>query len=117
LAGKLTDVITDRGIGRFDEALGNTLLGGSPFAEDAGVENLSSALTMEVIRQLEARGETGTADDILQNVEASAAKHAERLDSLTSSVDAHNATLARLIQDWGPMMSDEERQAAIDAFR
>ncbi|HLT30174.1 MAG TPA: hypothetical protein VK013_09020 [Myxococcaceae bacterium] len=117
LAGQLAEVITDRGIGRFDEALGNTLLGGNAFDRDGGIERASSALTMEVIRQLAANGESGTADDILQNVEASTAKHAERLEDLTSSVDAHNADLARLIQDWGPMMGDEELQAAIDAFR
>lgn len=117
LAGQLTEVITDRGIGRFDEALGSTLLGGHPLDEGGGIDRASSALTMEVVRQLAANGETDTADDILQNVEASTAAHAERLDTLTSSVDAHNADLARLIQDWGPMMGDEELQAAIEAFR
>lgn len=78
-AQSITAAITRDGVGRFDEALGNSALGGPNYGNFNGdgltnLDGMASAdtgLAIAVMGQLNTAGKTSEADDILQNVNAS----------------------------------------------
>lgn len=117
---RVTSVITSdiktNGIGRWDEALGNSALGGD--AKDytkGGVGD--TGLAVSVMDSLTASGKTGEANDILQNVNGAVAAMTASTAALSDKVEAHNQDLARLIQDWSPLMTPEQLEQAIESFK
>ena len=112
----ITDDIKANGIGRWDEALGNSALGGD--AKDftrGGVGD--TGLAVAVMDSLTASGKTGEANDILQNVNSAVQTMTHATSALSDKVEAHNKDLARLMQDWAPLMTESQLQQAIEGFK
>ncbi len=115
--GAITESIEKNGVGRFDEALGNSALGGD-MREEGRVAFADTALATGVMEALVASGKSGEADDILQNVTQSQNILNHAVGELAGKVEAHNADLARLMQDWGAFaQSPEDLEAAVQAFK
>lgn len=122
----ITTAIREDGIGRFDEALGNTALGGPYYAEafdegfltsPAGMANADTSLALAVVEDLNAAGSTGQADDVLQNLDASLAAIEGVAGELADKVASYNQDLAQLVHDWSGVMTEEALQEAIAAFK
>jgi len=122
VASAITAGIDENGMGRWDEALGNTLVGGPYFdskskVDPAGIANADSTLAQAVVRQLHDQGEEGRAHDILRNVKdsLSALNHSserveEQLAPLTAQLAAHLEAL-------GPDATEAQRRAVVERFR
>lgn len=106
MAKSLVANINGDEIGRFDEALGK------PIASGAGGE-----LTAEVISQLQAAGRIDQADDILQNVEDAVNNLHDRAGDLADEVQKYNEELSWLVQQWQPLMSEEQLNNAVQAYK
>lgn len=114
--GAITDSITRSGVGRFDEALGNTVLGGDT-RDLSRAGQADTALAVGVMESLTAAGKTREADDILQNVNDGMKLLNGAVGELSRKVEQHNADLSRLMQDWAPLMTPEQLERAIQNFK
>ncbi len=127
VSADIADAIATDGPGRFDEALGNAVVGGPNFLGAPGAAVLTdgssmtttadASLALAVVDRLKAGGKTGEADDILQNVHASLGALNGAAEHLTERVNTLNADLATLVQDWSGLLSAEQLEGAIAAFR
>ncbi|MBL8957561.1 MAG: hypothetical protein JNK82_42700 [Myxococcaceae bacterium] len=124
---RIAGIVDSDGLGRFDEALGNTVLGGPSYLGFEGTHILTdpsamnttadATLALGVIEQLNGSGKTGEADDILQNVDASLRAVNGAAERLSGAVNGFNAELAQLVNDWSPLMTDAQLDDAIAAFK
>lgn len=122
---RVTDAITQSimqdGIGRWDEALGNTLVGGPYFdskgdIDPSGLAAGDATLARAVIQELHDLGESGKAEDILRNVKDSL----EGINTWSEKAEEQVAPLARELDSrlaaLGPEATEAQRRAVIDAF-
>jgi len=127
VTGRIAAIIQSDGIGRFDEALGNAVIGGPNYLgfhdehllTDGGAMNTTAdaRLALGVIEQLRSAGKTDEADDILQNVDASMRALNGAAERLSEAVNGFNGELAQLVNDWSGLMTQPQLDAAIEAFK
>jgi hypothetical protein len=123
----ISTVIANDGIGRFDEALGNTVVGGPNLGlnEDGktrvvkleGLASGSSALTTAVISQLKSAGKTRDANDVLQNVDKALSTLNTTSAEINKKVEERNQDLAYLVQNFGPVLDPKELESAVVEFK
>ena len=94
---------------------------GTHFYETALQAAVSSGqggdLAIAVATRLQETGKTEEASAILYHVNIGMTEFEARFDDLAQTVEQHNAQLAQLMEDWGPLMSDEQLDAAVAAYR
>jgi hypothetical protein len=106
MADALVRTIDPKRIGRFDEALGNTVATGA----GAGLAVAIAARAAEL-------GRRAQASLILRCVVSGAAFFNSRVDELAERVLADDARLAKLVEDWGPLMDEKGLAAASKQFK
>lgn len=105
IAATIVSQIDPDNVGRFDEALGKA------------VENGYPELAAEVIKQLQAAGRTGQADDILQNVEDAINQIRGDLTGAVEDAAKYSEELGWLMTQWQPLMSEDQLTDAINAYK
>lgn len=106
IARSLVNNIDKNDIGRFDEAFGKTIANGS------GAE-----LAAAVVKELQAACRTAQADNVLHAATEGIRQLRTRAAEIQKTVGEHNQKLAWLIKQWQPMMSKEQLEKAVQAYK
>jgi hypothetical protein len=129
ISGQISGLITARDdIGRWDEALGNTILNGDSETidkvadgKDVDPDKLgkgSSVLAAQVVTSLYEKDENGKAEDILENISRSAEKLEKANAKLTSRTAKDQRNVDANVAGFGQFASDEAQLSkAIQAQR
>lgn len=106
VAKSLVSNIDKNDIGRFDEAFGKSVANGS-----------GSELAAAVVKELQGACRTAQANNILHGVAEGIRNLQARAAEVRKTVGEGNEKLAWLIKQWQPMMSKEQLEKAVQAYK